>query len=176
MKTKAIVLISILIAGAIVLIYTGKRGGDLPRTKAFVGLNAPELSLKDTSGNTYTLHALKGTVLFINFWASWCEPCKAEMPSIQALYERFKDNKRFQMLTVLYNDDYSKAVNYMKENRLQFPLLTDNDGVTATAYGITGVPETYIVDKNGILKKRVLGPEDWTSPRNISLISGLINE
>lgn len=176
MKTRAIIIISILIAGAIILVYTGKKGADLPQTKTIVGLNAPEVSLRDNSGNTYTLSALKGSVLFINFWASWCAPCKAEMPSIQALYARFRDEKRFRMLTILYNDDYSKAVNYMKENRLHFPLLTDPDGKTAGAYGITGVPETYIVDKKGILKKRVLGPEDWNSPRNIAFISGLINE
>lgn len=176
MKTRAIIIISILIAGAIILIYTSKKGADLPQTKTIVGLNAPELELKDNTGNIYTLSALKGTVLFINFWASWCEPCKTEMPSIQALYDRFKEDKRFRMLTVLYNDDYSKAVNYMKDHGLQFPLLTDSDGKTAGAYGITGVPETYIVDKKGILKKRVLGPEDWNSPQNIAFITRLINE
>lgn len=176
MKTRALIIISILIAGVIILIYTGKKGADLPQTKTIVGLNTPEVSLKDNSGNIYNLSALKGRVLFINFWASWCAPCKAEMPSIQALYARFRDEKRFRVLTVLYNDEYSKAVNYMKDNRLQFPLLTDPDGKTAGAYGITGVPETYIVDKKGILKKRVLGPEDWNSPRNIAFISSLLNE
>lgn len=176
MKTKALIIISILIAGVIILFYTGKKGADLPQSKAIIGLRAPDLALQDISGKDYTLTEMKGRVLFLNFWASWCEPCRAEMPSIQALYARFKDDKRFQMLTVLYKDDYSKAADYMKENGFQFPMFTDTDSKTATSYGITGVPETYIVDKNGILKKRLLGPEDWNSTLNISFISGLLNE
>lgn len=176
MKTKAIVIISILIAGVVVLFYTGKKGADLPQSKAIVGFRAPDLALKDSSGKDYNLTGQKGRVLFLNFWASWCEPCRTEMPSIQALYARFKDDKRFQMLTVLYKDDYSKAANYMKENGFQFPLFLDPDSKTATAYGITGVPETYILDKNGILKKRILGPEDWNSTRVVSFVNGLIIE
>jgi hypothetical protein len=98
------------------------------------------------------------------------------MPFIQNLYNHFKEEKGFRMLTILYRDDYLKALAYFKENNFQLPLFIDNEYRTASAYGVMGVPETYIVDKKGILKGRKLGPARWDSPQAISFISELIKE
>lgn len=177
MSVRGIILSVIFLSGLAILFFSiSREGTDREKSKAIVGLDAPELTLKDATGRIYNLNEMKGSVVFINFWASWCAPCKEEMPSIQSLYNSFKDNGQFRMLTVLYNDDYQKAANYMKENNFQLPVFIDADGKTAKAYGVKGVPETYIIDKKGILREKVLGPARWSSPKAISLMSDLIRE
>lgn len=158
-----------------IILFSIKRE-ETPKTQAVVGLNPPGFLLSDPSGKTYTLSELKGSVVFINFWATWCPPCIEEMPSIQNLYNQFKDSKEFRMVTILYKDDYEKAVAFMKQNNYALPVLIDREGRSAKAYGVTGVPETYIVDKQGVLREKVIGPADWNSPQAISLISNLIGK
>lgn len=177
MNFKGLIIAVILLAGLAVIIF-GAQKEDTPRTaiKAVIGQKAPELALTDASGNSYDLKRLKGKALFINFWAPWCRPCREEMPSIQALYNRFKDNPQFQMLTILYKEDLAKAEAYMKENNFKLPVMLDSSGTTAEAFGVTGIPETYIVDKKGVIRDRHIGPEDWNSPQVVALISALLLE
>jgi len=175
LKRKSLVLIVILLSGIVVFFLTFKKE-ETPERALTVGLDAPEVALGDTSGKRYTLAELRGSVVFINFWASWCQPCIEEMPSIQAIYGRFRGDNRFRMLSVLYRDDYGKAIDYLKGKQYDFPVLTDIGGMTAKAYGVTGVPETYIVDKKGVLREKVIGPADWSSPQAVSLITNLLNE
>ena len=176
MKPKSVILIAVFIVAIAIILFSVKRE-ETPKTQAVVvGLNAPEFSLSDPSGKTYTLSELKGSVVFINFWATWCPPCIEEMPSIQNLYNGFKDRKEFRMVTILYKDDYEKAMAYMKQNNYALPVLIDREGKSAKAYGVTGVPETYIVDKRGVLRQKVIGPADWNSSQADSLISNLLKE
>lgn len=144
--------------------------------QAVIGLYAPELTVSDAAGKPLNLSELKGSVVFINFWATWCPPCREEMPSLQSLYSRFKDDKGFRMVTIIYKDDYRKAVEYLKANNYELPVWRDDGGKTAGAFGVTGVPESYVVDKNGILKEKVIGPADWSSTQAVSLISNLLRE
>lgn len=175
MKKKAIILMVILFTGVLVVIF-GVKKEETSRMSTAVGLDAPEVSLRDASGKTYLLSELKGSVVFVNFWASWCQPCKDEMPSIQGLYNRFKDDPRFRMLTVIYRDDYEKAKSFMRDNKYEFPVFTDIEGRSARSYGVTGVPETYIIDKRGTLREKVIGPAEWDSAGAVSLISKLLQE
>jgi DsbE subfamily thiol:disulfide oxidoreductase len=175
LKPKSVILVALFIAAIALILFSVKRE-ETPKTKAVVGLNAPEFSLSDPSGRTYTLAELKGSVVFINFWATWCPPCIEEMPSLQNLYNGFKDNKEFRMVTILYKDDYEKAMAYMKQNNYALPVLIDREGKAAKAYGVTGVPETYIVDKQGILRQKVIGPADWNSTEADSLIANLLKQ
>lgn len=147
-----------------------------PTAKAIVGREAPDLFLKDPDANVLNTTDLKGSVLFINFWASWCQPCRDEMPSIQGLYNQMKDNKQFRIVIILYKDDYKSAIKFFKENNFNLLVFIDNDGGTARAYGVTGVPETYIIDKKGVLRKKFKGPAEWNSPKAVAAITGLINE
>lgn len=174
MRGKGIILALVLLSALFVIVFAVKRQ-ERPQM-AVVDSNAPEITVNDSSGKTDNLSELKGSVVFINFWATWCEPCREEMPSIQKLYNQFKNEKGFRMITILVKDDYQKALAYLKENNYGFPVLMDNNGKTAASYGITGVPETYIVDKNGILKEKIIGPADWSSPQAVSLISNLIRQ
>ncbi|MDD3618900.1 MAG: TlpA disulfide reductase family protein [Desulfobulbaceae bacterium] len=123
---------------------------------------APDFTLVDTTGKSWTLADLKGRVVFINFWASWCQPCLQEMPAMQDLYGFFPEDK-FTMLTVLFNDAPVFAENVAERLQLTFPILIDPDNQAARAYGLTGVPETYIVDKQGVLRKKFIGPVEWNS-------------
>lgn len=174
MKTKPIILL-ILVILAVLVIFFGVRQ-EKTRHQAVVGLDVPDMTVTDASGRPMSISELRGSVVFINFWATWCPPCREEMPSIQSLYSRFKDDKGFRMVTVLYRDDYDKAVAYLRENNYGFPVWTDKGERAATDYGVTGVPETYIVDKKGILKEKVIGPADWNSTQAVSLISNLLRE
>lgn len=175
MKAKGIILIVIFLAGLIILINT-RRNPALHEMKTTVGLEAPDFSFKDASGKNYTLAEMKGQIVFVNFWASWCEPCRLEMPSIQGLYEHFRYEKQFRIITVLYNDDYQTAAGYMKGKNFSFPLFTDTAGNAAKTYGVTGIPESYIIDKKGILRKRIIGPDNWNSPKALAFFSSLLNE
>lgn len=175
MKTKTIILFVIFIAGLFVVLF-GVIKEETSRISTTVGLDAPEVSLRDASGKTYILSELKGSVVFINFWASWCQPCRDEMPSLQGLYNHFKDNQKFRMLTVLYKDDYEKAKSFMKDRNYEFPVFMDFEGRSARFYGLTGVPETFIVDKRGILREKVIGPATWDSPQAISFMTNLLQE
>jgi len=171
---KLIVLLTALIALSLLLftVVNNKH----TRTVA-VGLYAPDLEVRDEiSGRRIVSGDLKNKVLFVNFWASWCPPCKEEMPSLESLFKALSGNSQFQVITILYKDLYQNGTAYMKQNGFTFPVYSDSNDITATNFGVTGVPETYIIDKKGILKKRVIGPADWSSPEARNFIDALLNE
>lgn len=176
MRYRGLILVAIAAIALLVLLFGVRKQEKVQTVKAIEGLNAPDISLNDLSGKDLKLSGLEGSVVFVNFWASWCQPCRDEMPSIQGLYDNFKGNDKFRMITILYRDDPERAISYLRENKLDLPLWIDKDGKAAVAYGLTGVPETFIIDKKGILRKKVIGPADWNSAGVISFISELIKE
>jgi len=95
------------------------------------------------------------------------------MPSIEALYREMKGKEDFVMITILYKDSPESAIGYLKSNGYTFPVYVDPDGSAARKYGVTGVPETYIVDKRGMLVRRVIGGADWNSPDEKSQIKAM---
>lgn len=138
---------------------------------------APALAIGDPqSGRKMDMQQYQGKVLFVNFWASWCAPCREEMPSVQALQQGLSGDARFAMITLLYKDDPKSAGDYMKANGYAFPVFVDSDGFSARQYGVTGVPETFLIDKKGALRKRIIGPADWSSPEAKAYINTLLLE
>ncbi len=136
---------------------------------------APSFELKDAvTGQTLSSAGLRNKVIFLNFWASWCEPCKEEMPSIDALNGEMAADGNFVMVTVLYKDSPENAFSYMKSKGYHFPVFVDSDGGVARAFGVTGVPETYIIDKSGVLVRRVIGGLDWSAPEEKSMIKSML--
>jgi thiol-disulfide isomerase/thioredoxin len=173
MKGKQIILLVLLVAAAAAVILSVRHGGT--KKTVAVGLYAPDFRVTDfRTGKTLLSSDLKGKVLFVNFWASWCEPCKEEMPSVDALYKEMESNKDFIMVTILYRDTPVNAVAYMKSKGYVFPVYSDPDGATAKSFGVTGVPETYVIDKNGVLQKKMIGPDNWYSPEEKGFISSLL--
>ena len=178
MKKKSLILATLLLAGLSLIVYfISQRDTGKKEPIAAIGLPAPNLEVADAAtGRTLSSSDFKGRVLFINFWATWCQPCREEMPSIEGLFKHFMDNKDFVMLTILFRDDPQTGINYLKQNRFNFPLMLDKEGQAARAYGLTGVPETYIVDKKGILREKIIGPYQWDSPEALELIARLLKE
>jgi len=115
-------------------------------------------------------------VVFVNFWAAWCPPCIEEMPSIEALFRNLSGKPKFKMITILYRDDVDRITKSAKEQGYTLPIYRDPDGSAAIRFGITGVPETFIIDKNGILRDKVIGPYTWDSPAVTDTLLKLINE
>ncbi|MBI5848394.1 MAG: TlpA family protein disulfide reductase [Nitrospirae bacterium] len=147
------------------------------KTEVAEGVRAPKLDVRDArTDRALDMAQLKGKVVFVNFWASWCMPCKEEMPSIEALHRELQKNDTFLMVTILYKDDVRTAAAYMQANGYTFPLFTDTNGISAKQYGVTGVPETYLIDKKGALRKRVIGPADWNSSEAKAFINSLLSE
>ncbi|MBF0317867.1 MAG: TlpA family protein disulfide reductase [Nitrospirae bacterium] len=173
---KAAILVIMLLIAALV-VQGGFKGGQKNRpTRAVEGLNAPAFTLKDAKGNTLTLEDLKGKAVLLNFWATWCTACVEEIPSLQSLYARQKDNPDFKVVTVLFKDSLEKAVSFMKDGKYDFPVLQDPEHKSAKAYGLTGVPETFLIDRRGVVVKRILGPVEWDSKSARDMISKLYQQ
>lgn len=136
---------------------------------AEVGKEAPDFSLTDLTGKSWKLSDLRGKVVFVNFWATWCEPCREEMPSMEALHRSMSD-KPFQMLTILSSDSAANAEMMVKISGTTFPVLPDTEGTVSSDYGLTGVPETYIIDPQGILREKFLGPRPWDSQGALDML------
>jgi thiol-disulfide isomerase/thioredoxin len=141
-----------------------------------VGSLVPDVELVGIDKNKLNLLDLKGSVIFINFWATWCESCIDEMPSIEILYNHFSGNSKFKLITIIYRDNGNNALDYMKENGYTFPVYLNPDGTAAKKFGITGVPESFIIDKKGILREKVIGPSKWDSPHIFEMFKNLLNE
>lgn len=129
------------------------------------GTAAPDFSFPDLSGNTVRLSDYRGQMLLVNIWATWCKPCVEEMPAIEKLYQEFKDDE-FNVLAVSIDRQGKKVVNpFMKIHNLSFKVLLDRDGTIQNTYGTLGIPESFIIDKNGIILQKVIGGFDWASPK-----------
>jgi cytochrome c biogenesis protein CcmG/thiol:disulfide interchange protein DsbE len=140
-----------------------------------IGKPAPDFVLEDTSGASWRLSDLKGKVVFVNFWATWCPPCRAEMPLMQKLNQSLPGD-RFQMLTILSNDKPEMGKKFVQYIGFTAPVLLDPENKAYKSYGLTGVPETYIVDKNGILREAIIGPMRWDSPEARKMLAPYLNE
>lgn len=172
-KHKTVILLMIFIAG-ITVIYLLSAGKETVQKKAQVGLAAPFFELKDINDKIWKLSDLKGKVVLLNFWASWCESCLAVNSSIQNLINSEKDIN-IVYVSVLYKDKPEKAREYMKKNGFDFPVLIDNQNIAKT-YGIGGVPETFIINRKGIIKEKVIGPVKWDSPMIKTAIRQIVSE
>ncbi|OGQ88171.1 MAG: hypothetical protein A2512_02395 [Deltaproteobacteria bacterium RIFOXYD12_FULL_56_24] len=142
---------------------------------AEVGKPAPDFTLVDTKGKTWKLAELKGQVVFLNFWATWCPPCRQEMPSMQVVYASMPKDK-FTMLAVLSNDDPALADAMAAKIGTTFPILIDPANKAGQAYGLTGVPETYIIDKQGILREKFMGAVHWDSVESLQMLNKYIDQ
>ncbi len=133
----------------------------------------PPFTLKHMNGTNVSLDQYKGKVVFLNFWASWCGPCKAEMPAMNNLYKNLKD-KGFVMLAV--NDSEKKDVvsRYLSNKGFEFDVLFDPVGETAIAYKAFMLPLTFIIDQDGQVVGQALGGRQWDSPVSIKLFEELL--
>lgn len=127
----------------------------------------PAFTMQDVSGNVVTLQNLKGKKLFVNLWASWCPPCKREMPSIEKLYQSADTSKAAFVLLSL-DDDFEKAKKYVTSAKLQLPVYYPAENLPSL-FNVQSIPTTFIFDENGKLVKRIDGSENYNTDeyRNI---------
>jgi peroxiredoxin len=147
-----------------------------PAVGAAEGSAAPDFTVKDMAGKDIKLSDLKGKVVLVNFWATWCPPCKEEIPSMVKLNQSMA-GKQFQMLAISIDEGGKKDVeSYLQKSGMALPAYLDTDGAIARNYGTTGVPETFVVDPSGIIRKKIVGAIEWSSPEVISYLDGLIRK
>jgi cytochrome c biogenesis protein CcmG/thiol:disulfide interchange protein DsbE len=131
-------------------------GGRIPAPRQ--GFQAPDFSLSTLSGETITLSELRGQPVLINLWATWCPPCRAEMPDMQAIYETYQE-RGFLILAInaTYQDSRASAAAFVQEYGLTFPVLLDTSGETARQYQMRALPTSFFVDREGIIQEVVVG-------------------
>ena len=121
------------------------------------GAPAPQIALQVVGGGTSNLAAEKGKVVLVNFWATWCEPCKAEMPALQQLADGLKD-RPFILYSVDLQEDAPQIEAFQSQYKLRLFAVLDENGDVTRAYGVRALPATFVVDKAGLLRLQRLGP------------------
>jgi peroxiredoxin len=135
---------------------------------------APDFTLPDVEGRPVRLRELRGKLVLLNFWATWCPPCRLEMPSMERLYQTFKQTD-FAMLAVSIDRQGVQVVKpFMEELKLTFPALLDSKMEIARQYGLRGLPTTYLIDRDGRLIGAAVGGRDWYSTEAKALIARLL--
>lgn len=141
-----------------------------------IGYFAPNFRLPSLTGEEYSLASLKGKVVFLNFWATWCAPCKAEMPSMEVLYQEFKE-ENFEILAISNDIDGDRSVRpFVEALNLSYPILLDPDYRVDNKYLVRSVPTSFLIDKKGVITHRIIGSLDWNTPESRELIKKLIDE
>lgn len=126
--------------------------------------SAPDFVAQGLDGQAVRLSAMRGKVVFLNLWTTWCPPCRMEMPAMDALAQRL-GGRDFVMLAVSEDDGGVEAVRrFVDEMKITFPVAVDSSGEVGRRYGITGYPETFIIDRDGRQLARFIGPRDWKDP------------
>jgi len=136
---------------------------------------AEDFTLKTLKGGTVSLKDYRGRLIFLNFWATWCGPCRAEMPSMQRLWEEFKEED-FVILAIDIQEESKLVSSFMNERGLSFPVLLDEKGKVARSYGIRGIPTTFFLNPEGEIIGKAVGARDWDSEESFQLIDELLLE
>jgi len=144
------------------------------RNSVRVGDEAPNFHLRDLQGRTMSLSQFRGKVVLLNFWATWCGPCRIEMPAMERLYQTIS-RKEFEILAVS-TDPQGAAVTrpFQHEMGFTFPILHDPDMRTGLMYGARTLPLSFMVDRQGVVRKKIFGARDWDSPEARELIRMLL--
>ena len=127
------------------------------------GRTTPPLQLPGVDGTAWSLAAARGSPVLLNFWASWCEPCRAEMPSLQRLAAQHKA-QGLQVMAINFREGEAAVRRFMTTTALSLPVLYDRDGAAAKAFGVRTFPSTVAIDRRGQARFVVVGEVDWASP------------
>ena len=160
-------------AVAISAVPVHARAASAPAISPWSGEPAPALTLKDIGGAAHDLGQYRGSVVLVNFWATWCVPCREEMPSIQRLRERFA-KERFVVLTVNVDEPEARIRNFLTETRLDLPVLVDRNKTATRAWGVRVMPTTILVGPDGRMRYRALGDLDWNNETAAGIVTQLM--
>ncbi len=164
----AAIVIAVVVVAAVLLVY-GKKGYE----PVVAGSTAIGFTLPDMNGKQVSLKDYRGKVVFLNFWATWCKPCEDEMPSMQQLHQALK-GQPFEILAVSIDSDTEPVKKFISAYGLTFTVLHDRNGKMKERYKTTGVPETFIIDQNGVVAEKVMGPRNWALSSSITSVVELL--
>jgi peroxiredoxin len=165
-----------LVVVAIVAVLIQARGFELNSAGVEVSERVPDYAAMTLEGEEHSFTGHLGEVVLVNVWATWCGPCRVEMPPIKALYDRYKDDG-FTVLAVSIDAGpgyRGKVESFIEEYDLDFPILLDPEGRITRMLRTAGVPETFVLDREGRIVKRHIGATDWNSRANRALIEELL--
>ena len=149
-----------LAAGAVALVILTLMGFGLlaqPSRMPVLGEPVPDFDLASLSQGPISLEAQTGQVVVVNFFASWCQPCRSEAPDLERTWHKYRD-MNVQFFGIAYKDADSKAKAFLEEFGVTFPCAVEAGNKTARAYGVTGVPETFVINREGLLVSHFVGP------------------
>jgi len=133
-----------------------------------------EIQLKDVFGNTVSLSDIRGNIVFLNFWATWCPPCVIEMPSMERLHHRFKD-KNFVMVAINSQETEEQVKSFFDKYKLSFTALLDSNGDVGTWFEVNALPTTFLLDKKGRIIGSAIGPREWDGEASMALFDYLVD-
>jgi len=146
------------------------------RVKSSAGYLAPQFTLRNLDGNRVSLDSFKGQVVVLNFWATWCVPCRIEMPAFEKLYRRYRSEGVTVLGVSLDKGADEKVRNFVEEYQLSFPILMDLDGKAEKLYPSVSIPFTFVIDKSGRIVARVDGAKNWESKETFEAIEFLLKQ
>lgn len=169
-----LVAVSLLLLGVFLVIVQGRGSKAAPEIRPEVGYLAPDFSLPSLGGQTVRLSDLRGKAVLLNFWATWCAPCRLEMPTMDKAYQEYK-SRGLEILAVSLDAGSNSVVkNFMQELKLDFPVLLDPDMEVLRLYRMVGIPASFLIDKQGIVRHREVGYRDWTDPESRRLLEAIL--
>ena len=139
------------------------------------GDTAPDFTITADNGRTVSLGNFGGKVLLLNFWASWCQPCEEETPSLNKLAQDYA-SKGVVVLGISVDEDQAAYDNFLKTYNVSFPTSRDTSRKTAADYGTTMFPDTYVIDRSGHIDRKIVGGQDWTSPEMSQYFDSLLKQ
>jgi len=138
--------------------------------------SAPDFNIENLRGGDTGLADYNGKVVLLNFWATWCMPCRAEMPSMEALSKKYQE-QGFVVVGISNDEGSKKRVEtFTKILDLSFPILLDPEGEVNDLYKVSNMPTSFLIDRNGKIISRIVGSDDWMSQDAIRLVEGLLSE
>ena len=143
--------------------------------KPFKGKETPVLAGPDLGGKPFDLSRLRGRVVVVNFWATWCEPCRDELPSLERL-QRVRAGKRFDVVTVNFGEQPERIKAFLEKEFVDLRVVLDRDKDTAGRWKVGGLPMTFIVDAGGRVRYQVFGERKWDGKETVAVVDKLLSE
>ena len=171
-------LLLLLAAGVLLTLTLGGCSGETPAPSTAgpvaIGQPAPDFTLSDLNGRNYTLSQLRGKVVIVNFWATWCPPCRAEMPSMERLHRQLAGEGLVLLAVNIEKDGRRSVAQFLSAAPHSFPVLLDEQEVVQKRYGVYQFPESFIIRKDDVIDDKVIGAIDWAEPRTVAYFRDLI--
>jgi len=169
--SSAIIIVVVVVVAVVISVLINKRSFE----PVVAGTTSINFVASNLDGKLRRLDEFKGKVIFLNFWATWCKPCEEEMPSMQRVYDVLK-GRNFDMVAISVDTEGPEVVRkFVERYGLTFTVLLDPKGKIKDGYKTTGVPETFIIDQNGVIAEKIRGPRNWDDKRSLKMVLDLLD-